>query len=364
MDKNIYVNETFKEGRNTWHNTKAVFYGTAATTVLLLLLGIIANIIILVVMIRTRKIRRSLSNFFIFHLSVVESIFRLITIPIHIYSRIPSTIENSTMIPICKTWSFISSAWGSAIFLSLTGIALDRYNNILHPMKSRTAKHNYLFILIAVWSYAVVVSAPFIYSTSSFLVTELDGAASRAFWNQFNENCENCLNVGIPHVCDHKTGWSSKLSATTYFLLSFFVPLLIICAAYARIVSCLWQRSRQQGIRNKTVARSKTKAVRMVIMMVLGYSLCWGPITIFNMLQTYHIFKEAPHTTLIYLGMVTIVLLNSSSVVNPLIYAYYNSNFREQFVRDYRSCAGHLCRHSPENRSLRQDFRMQERIKT
>ena len=343
MDRTVQRHENVSKSHD-WQNRKlqAAFLGYLIALAFLLLLGIIINIVVSLVMIRTRKIRKSLSNFFIFHVSVTESLFRLVFVPILAMTNFPASLLQHPLekVTACKASLFVSSAWGSAIFLSLAGIALDRYNNILHPVRSRRTNYNYVLIVITVWSYAAVISTPFIFSGSSLPVTELSQFKQTALKQLVEDRCANCTTgaVDVPYLCDLKPGWSSRFSTTLYFFLSFFIPLLAICTAYTRIVLFLWRRSRKK-VMNNTVTKSKVKAVRMMILMLLGYVLCWGPRTLFDMLGSFNLLDNASYSTMLIITAATRLLRFTSSIINPVIYAYYNSDFRRQFVREFRSCA-------------------------
>ena len=208
------------------------------------------------------------------------------------------------------------------MFCSTTVIALDRYNNIVFPLKSRKGKQNPFSILTLLWLYAVVFSLPVLLSASDGVkiaeLPEVDDNLMKLFGR-------NAV------VCDLSRDWSGQFSTTVYFLFSFLIPILIISSAYIRIVICLSKRGRLQPA-NRNAAKSKVKAVRMLALMVVGFVVSWGPTTILSMLRLFYVLDQKPYVVVFVVTMLAEVLMLSSSVINPVLYAYYNGDFRKQLV--------------------------------
>ena len=310
-----------------WLSSRDTFYALVATIGVLLVMGIMSNILVCVVMVRTARIQKNLSNFFIFNLSVLEVIFRVAIFPLYVLVKLPLTLDFSTP-AACKLTSFLSSAWGTAVFCSTVVITLDRYNNIVSPLKSRRRKQNPFSIQRLLCLYAVVFSLPVLLSASDGVkVTELP---------EVNDNLVKFLGRNAT-VCDLSRDWSGQFSTTIYFLFSFLIPILIISSAYIRIVICLSKRGRLQPA-NRNAAKSKVKAVRMLALMVVGFVVSWGPTTILSMLRSYYVLDQQPYVVVFVVTMLAEMLMYSSSVTNPFLYAYYNRDFRKQLALTCCKC--------------------------
>ena len=120
----------------------------------LLSCGIILNITVVFVMLRSGKMRQNISSFLIFHLSLTH-LFYLTTsmFPFFAYSSSHAS---------CIATVLITRACAAAIFNSLVAIAWDRQRNVLRPFKSLAPRHlkTYLMLVAAIWTYAFVTSAP------------------------------------------------------------------------------------------------------------------------------------------------------------------------------------------------------------
>ena len=285
----------------------------------LLSCGIILNITVVFVMLRSGKMRQNISSFLIFHLSLTH-LFYLTTsmFPFFAYSSSHAS---------CIATVLITRACAAAIFNSLVAIAWDRQRNVLRPFKSLAPRHlkTYLMLVAAIWTYAFVTSAPFIYSVR---IKSVETCSKE------NNGTGKCREYSFCHLpSDGKT----QLSRTVYFLLAFVFPLMYMVFTYTNIAVSLWKRSKT-GIIHGAVAKCKVKSTRLMVVAVLGFVFCWGPTFWVDLLTVYGAIQEYSFLLVIWYRITQI----SSSCINPAIYAFFSPEFRKLFVRF--CCCGCSCR--------------------
>ena len=293
--------------------------------VLLIMLGIIVNGVICFVMLRGKRYKKNTSNFFILHLSVAELVFRLLVFPLVIYFLVPTTNIESVQ---CKTLTFVSTAFISATFVSLVAIAADRFCNIVYPMEALKRKTTPFYLVLLVWLYATVISIPSMMSVKSLSINDIPEV--KGF------HCKECSKMKI---CDIPQNAMGQASTTLYFIFSFLVPLCVIFALYTKIAIFLYQRSKNRMM-HKMAARSKYKAVRMLTVTVLGYTLSLGPSAVFSMLRSYGVINNNSFSDMLTVTWVIEFETLISSLGNPIIYAYYSGDFRKELVK---LCRGGGC---------------------
>lgn len=285
----------------------------------LIILGIIVNAFICYVMLRKKRYQRNGSNFFILHLSLMELVYRFLVFPVIIWLTVPS----STMTTVqCKTISVFSHTFSSAIFPSLVAIAMDRYQNIIHPLETLKSKRKPIFFVLLIWLYAAIASCPFIACVKSIPIVEIPEARGMSC----NDEC-----IGRK-ICDIDRALPGQTATTLYFLIAFAIPVTTIVVLYTKVAIFLHQRS-SNGMMNKMAARSKAKAVRMLIITVTGYVLSLGPAVVLAMLRSYGIFNNTPFGVMLLVSWSVEFATYTSSLGNPLIYAYYNADFRKEIIR-------------------------------
>lgn len=274
----------------------------------LIVLGIVVNGAICFVMLHGKRYMKNTSNFFIFHLSVIELLFRLLVSPIVINFIIPRSEIKSIQ---CKALTFLSTTFISAAFINLAAITTDRYHNIICSMKALKWNKNSRHLVFLVWLYATVVSIPAVVSVKSISIYEISKAQGM--------DCENCSDKKI---CDMPQNKVSQVSTTIYFVFAFLVPLIVIFVLYMKIAIVLHQRSKNRMM-HKVAARS------------LGYTLSLGPTTLFAMLRSRGFLNSSSFGDRLTVTWVTEFLTLISSLGNPIIYAYYNGNFRKELSKPF-----------------------------
>lgn len=134
----------------------------------------------------------------------------------------------------------------------------------------------------------------------------------------------------------------------------FLLPALIISACYATIVRTIWAKGalfgHNVGIQENRVnrcnnhldeiqsrrassrgiiPRAKVKTVKMTLVIVVVFILCWSPYIIFDLLQ---VFGHVPQTqTNIAIATLIQSLAPLNSAANPLIYCLFSSTVFRTF---------------------------------
>lgn len=142
-------------------------------------------------------------------------------------------------------------------------------------------------------------------------------------------DCENCADKKL---CDIPQNLLGQSSTTLYFLLAFLVPLTVIFALYVKVAIFLHKRGKS-GMMCQVAVKSKSNAVRMLIITVFGYVLSPGPAAVLAMLRPFGILNSKSFGCLLLVSWMVDAATYTSSLANPLIYAYYNGAFRQEINR-------------------------------
>ncbi|XP_078345515.1 pyroglutamylated RF-amide peptide receptor-like [Oculina patagonica] len=285
------------------------------------------DIFVIYVMVRSGQVRRNISSFLIFHLSFTHLLFHVVfamTIPAG-----PLQSNNDTM---CKMSSFIEHACPAAIFSTLAAIAWERRKNVLQPFKSLVVKSykSYLLLVAVIWTYAVISSVSFVNSVTVQLQKD-------CWIENSTEKCEQY------HSCVTPVEWNTHISETVYFLMAFFIPLSYMMVAYTRIAIRLWKRNKN-GMIHSAVAKHKTKSIRLLLVAVFGFVVCWGPSIMMNFLAQVRVFDGLSFGAHFMLDIWFLFIgPASSSCVNMAIYAFLSPEFRKNCVK-FGCCCCSFCR--------------------
>lgn len=141
-------------------------------------------------------------------------------------------------------------------FKDLIFLFSERYRAIAYPWEPRISIYQVRFIIAVVWLIAILVGLPV------FAVMQLHGSEVDA----------QCMESGWPNET------FKKIYTMISFCLTYAIPLPLIAFLYTIIVLKLNKAAREtsdsEGFRT---AKAKGKVIRMLIVVVVFYFLCFLP---------------------------------------------------------------------------------------
>ena len=294
----------------SWLSPLTIFFFGCAFLLCLVIVGLIANITICVVMLRGGRFKKHLSNFMLFHLSITDIAYRLIIVPGQLGSIFYPFETKPTM--FCKLAKTFLYTFNTAVFSSLVVIALDRHQSITRPFQRLKHKPKFCRYLLAVWAYSIVCALP-----------QMHNGGNGTHAANFTLAANGANYTYALHFCvSSEAGSTQRIVALLYFILGFLVPLVMITVAYSKISVFLWRKSRNRMI-NQAALKSKKKALRMLVLVVLGFVLCLG------VPQLYHLIKSFGFKDQVPIAVISVILYLSSSAINPVIYGLYSAEFKQ-----------------------------------
>ena len=272
---------------------------------------------------------RSPTNWFIASLAVSDLFYGLAGLPF----RIAANVTPMTSVVVCSAWIWIDMVCAAASMANLAVISVDRYMKITKPFcyhKNMTKKRS-LLAICGVWVYAATLA--------TFAIIKWPGAK------------------GV--VIDHVQGLcrnDNKVFYTVANIVAFLSPLVVVIASYSLIFrTALIQfnkmkhlivssSSKEDRRKQKSVVRD-FKATKTLAVVLGTFTVCWAPFFIMFTISQYdpnYLMPPVPlkvANALIYLFI--FILPNLNSACNPVIYAYFNAEFRRSFRKImWSSCDG------------------------
>ena len=283
---------------------------------ILITCGISENIMTSCILISKKKYLRSFGNFHLLNLAITDILFRVVAIPDLLKDQLIARSDFT-----CKIGEFFRYTTLAVTFSVLAGLAFDRYIHIVHPFRARavTWKHSRNLIAMS-WTYSLLCSAPFLYNVK-----------------EGEETLEKLS------ICYDIPGSPSHISLSVFLLFSFTIPLVFMAVVYGKVVSVLWSRARRKMI-NKHIEKTKMLAVKMMVVIVFTYLVTWGPKLVMKTMEVFNFGEDAFERSesrkdeeeveldnlISVLERTFEVLSLAISVLNPLIFGYYNGSFRRE----------------------------------
>eukprot|EP00095_Tigriopus_kingsejongensis_P002266 maker-scaffold633_size121756-snap-gene-0.27 protein:Tk02266 transcript:maker-scaffold633_size121756-snap-gene-0.27-mRNA-1 annotation:"tachykinin-like peptides receptor 86c" len=283
--------------------------------------AIFGNLVVFWIVLAHKRMQ-NVTNYFLVNLSLADLMMSCLnTIFNFIFMKNRTWIFGSIY---CTINNFIAYMSVAVSVFTLMAISIDRYIAIVRPLKPRMSKTCARVFLLVIWSAGSLVSLPsLLYSTTW------------TFAYGRGQNLTVCLLLwpdGPPTVSKQDYMYN-----ILYFILTYCVPIIAMGICYGRIGGVLWGKSgivRENATSDLAQERkllSKRKVVKMFIVVVIIFAVCWLPYHVY-FIYTYH-HKEIvaqPFIQHVYLGFYWLAMANS--MFNPLIYYWMNARFRGYFL--------------------------------
>ncbi|KAK6293872.1 hypothetical protein J4Q44_G00361980 [Coregonus suidteri] len=293
-------------------------------------LALVGNSLVVYIVVLKRAMQTA-TNIFICSLAVSDLLITFFCIPFTLLQNISSEWLGGVL--VCKTIPFVQTTAIVTGILTMTCIAVERYQGIVYPLKMRrqyTPKRAYKMLGL-VWSASVVVGSPMLF------VQQLEVKYDFLYDHH--------------HVCCQER-WLSlthRQVYTTFIMVALFLmPMAAMLFLYTRIGIELWIRKRvgdssvlstMNHREVNKISRKKKRAVKMMITIVLLFTVCWAPFHTVHMLFEYNdLEKNSDEVTVNMIVAVVQAIGFSNSFNNPIIYAFMNENFKKSCVATLSRC--------------------------
>uniref|UniRef100_A0A4X1V9R8 Pyroglutamylated RF-amide peptide receptor n=1 Tax=Sus scrofa TaxID=9823 RepID=A0A4X1V9R8_PIG len=302
-------------------NAKLAF---VLTGVLIFVLALFGNALVVYVVIRS-KAMRTVTNIFICSLAVSDLLITFFCIPVTMLQNISDNWLGGAF--ICKMVPFVQSTAIVTEILTMTCIAVERHQGLVHPfkMKWQYTNRRAFTMLGVVWLVAVIIGSP--------------------MWHVQRLEIKYDFLYEKEHVCCLEE-WTSpvhqKIYTTFILVILFLLPLMVMLILYSKIGYELWIKKRVgdgsvlrtiHGKEISKIARKKKRAVIMMVTVVALFAVCWAPFHVIHMMIEYSNFeKEYTDVTIKMIFAIVQIIGFSNSICNPIVYAFMNENFKKNFL--------------------------------
>ncbi|NXG48438.1 GPR83 protein, partial [Psilopogon haemacephalus] len=283
----------------------------------IMVFSLFGNILVCHVVIKTKRMH-SATSLFIVNLAVADLMITLLNTPFTL-----ARFVNSTWIfgkGMCHVSRFAQYCSLHVCALTLTVIAVDRHQVVMHPLKPRIPAAKGVICISIIWIMAACFSLP-------------HAIYQKLFTFEYSEEVTRCLCLpDFPEPAD--LFWKYLDLAT--FILLYVLPLLIISAAYMTVAKKLWLRNVIGDVTTEqyfALRKKNKKTIKMLMLVVFLFAVCWFPLNCYVVLLSSQIIhtNNALYFAFHWLAM-------SSTCYNPFIYCWLNESFRSELKALLNMC--------------------------
>nr|XP_015832466.2 neuropeptide FF receptor 1-like [Nothobranchius furzeri] len=239
---------------------------------------------------------------------------------------------------VCKMSGFVQGVSVSASVFTLVAIAIERFRCIVYPLQPKLTLLVAKVAIVTIWVLAVAIMCP----AAVALTVEEVPFHYMVYNDDFNHTLPlySCYeNFANPQM--------RKVYTAVLFAHIYLVPLIVITLMYVSVgvklcSSAVSHREpqlahttvqvggRRQG--QPVVSHKKIKVIKMLIVVALLFMLSWLPLWTLMMMADYGgLDRDQLDLMTSYIFPFAHWLAFSNSSVNPIVYGYYNKNFKRGF---------------------------------
>ncbi|XP_045539901.1 neuropeptide F receptor [Papilio machaon] len=292
--------EKFSLNRKVDDRTSALlltFYG------ILVIIGAVGNALVVISVVR-KPVMRTARNMFIVNLAVSDALVCCVGTPLTLMELLTKHWPLPDWPSLCKACGAIQAISIFVSTISITAIALDRYQLIVYPTRPSLQTMGALVTMLCIWVTAFCLASPLYIFRSlkthniglkdmdslSFCIEDWPIAKGRAIYSLFS------------------------------LILQYLLPVLVVVVAHVQI------HRRLRGRRRTT---KKTPAILIAI--AVTYVISWLPLNVFNLVADFSTEPILEEKSMTITYAICHMFGMSSAVSNPLLYGWLNDNFRKEF---------------------------------
>ncbi|XP_052825853.1 delta-type opioid receptor [Octopus bimaculoides] len=279
-----------------------------------LFLGVTGNSLVIFCILRYNRMR-SITNILLLSLASADLLLVVICVPIKGVAFFSFTWTMGEV--LCKAVHYLQNVSMLCSVFTLTVISIERYIAIRHPLKAKyicTLVHARL-VIMGVWILSFIGSLPVLFGQRHIEV----GMRRKGYY---------CLR-------EWQKPFFEKIYELYMLTVMLIIPSFVMTIAYLGICFEMWNVSyRRADMRSGRFLR---KVVKMLVVVVLLFIICWAPILINNVMIGFDYLPRLHYGYLKPMRMAFNLMAYFNSCINPIVYSFMSKNFREKFKHSFRT---------------------------
>ncbi|XP_073322756.1 neuropeptide FF receptor 1 like 2 [Pagrus major] len=337
MNTSLYFSENFTKITFSPYYQHSLYVASSYIIAyfFIFLLCIVGNTLVCLIVAENRRMR-TVTNLFILNLAISDLLVGIFCVPTTLVDNLITGWPFSNS--VCKMSGFVQGVSVSASVFTLVAIAVERFRCIVYPLHPKPTVFVAKAAILLIWVLAVLVMCP----AAVALTVDKVPFHYMVYNDDFNHTFPlyTCYeNFTNPQM--------SKVYTAVLLVLIYLVPLTVITVMYLSIsvkLSSSVVANRDQPLASATgpvagrrggqptISQKKIRVIKMLIVVALLFMLSWLPLWTLMMMTDYAgLDRDQLDLLTSYIFPFAHWLAFSNSSVNPIIYGYYNENFKRGF---------------------------------
>ncbi|KAJ0068394.1 hypothetical protein NL108_005978 [Boleophthalmus pectinirostris] len=205
----------------------------------------------------------------------------------------------------CKIEGFTATVGGMVSLWSLAVVALERWLVVCKPLGNFMFKSSHaIACCVITWVFALVAAVPPLVGWSRYIPEGLQCSCGPDWYTTNNK-------------------YNNDSYVMFLFCFCFAVPFCTILFCYSQLLFTLKSAAKAQA-ESVSTQKAEREVTRMVVIMVLGFLVCWMPYASFAL----WVINNRRESFDLRLATIPSCFSKASTVYNPVIYVLLNKQFR------------------------------------
>jgi len=277
---------------------------------IIVIIGLFGNALVVIVVLFNQQMR-STTNILIINLAIADLLFIVFCVP---FTGSDYALSSWPFGDVwCRIVQYLIYVCAYASIYTLILMSLDRFLAVVHPVQSmsvRTVPNAFKAICI-LWITILIICIPAI------------------FFHKIHPYSKPCSD-GRELLSCSPSSENHSLLQIIFFITSYVMPLALVFILYLLMLKRLWCGTVPGCQMSCESVRCKKRVTRLVVVVVLIFAVCWGPIQVILALRSLgRYLTENQYNIIIQITSQVLAYINSC--INPILYAFLSENFRKAF---------------------------------
>ncbi|XP_060563132.1 neuropeptide Y receptor type 1-like [Ruditapes philippinarum] len=283
-----------------------------------IIVGILGNAIVVYIVLKFKHLHVP-RNFLILNLSLCGIIMCLACMP---FSLIRLTLKNWELGDfLCRLSPTLQTIDVFVSTFTIVAIAVDRYSAIVCASREASNRKLVYYSISLIWLSSIILCVPMM------------------MFHEVQEVYPEGINVQLYKICMEvwPFDWMRKSYTTCVLLIQYAAPLAIISVLHGKICQFLQVRIKNNPRTDLEMARvlrdikRQRKNMLLLTGIAVSFAVAWLPLTVLNTLADYD-FRLFLNRNFNHAYAYCLLAAMCSACLNPIIYGWFNSNFRKAFL--------------------------------
>ena len=266
--------------------------------------GFIGNILIIRIVHKTREMHTT-TNYLLANLAASDSIIILMSSFYSVCFFDPdfvASVNDDFAKFSCKSCIVVVHISVTSSALTLTLLAVERYHAILKPFRSNSRLHEESIkrAIFVIWCLSIAIGFPGFFLEESIKKSSCIGSSGFAIYSLI------------------------------YSTFTAYIPTVVFLFCYGSLIKGLYFSGTILAENTNEDNSEKRKLIVTFILVTSGFLIGYGPIAV---LDAVHLGMEINDELFVELSDIFILLFDITLCLNPVLYAFRSSNFKEGFKR-------------------------------